>query len=315
MNKILNLVLAIYLIVCLSACDKADPEAIEGITESNYPKVDGSTSTHPLQQLIACKLLGQDYDWFFEPIKMHYTFFPLIDGEWDFASARTIKHSGTHKSFINLINGDADFIITARTASDDERRYADSVGVKLIETPIAMDAFIFILNENNTVNSLTTKQIQDIYTGKIENWSELGGDNTEIHPYKRNATSGSQVLMESLIMKNLNIPDMPEMEVSPTMWGPFQLLSNDVDGICYTVYYYKEFMARAEAVKHISVDGVYPDYNTLENGVYPYTTNVYAVIRGDLDNSSTAYNLYQWLLTEAGEKVIKESGYIPYRGL
>ena len=118
--------------------------------------------------------------------------------------------------------------------------------------------------------------------------------------------------MEDLIMKDLKMPDLPEMEVSPTMWGPFSLLSYHKSGICYTVWYYKEFMARAEHVKHISVDGVYPDINTIKNGEYPYTTDIYLVIREDLDNSSMAYRLYQLLMTPAGRKVIEESGNIPY---
>jgi len=78
------------------------------------------------------------------------------------------------------------------------------------------------------------------------------------------------------------------------------------------VYYYKEFMARVPEVKHISVDGVNPDSNSLKNRKYPYTTDVYAVVREDLDKSSMAYKLFEMLLTNSGQKVIEESGYVAY---
>ncbi|MGF1584569.1 MAG: PstS family phosphate ABC transporter substrate-binding protein [Bacteroidales bacterium] len=182
----------------------------------------------------------------------------------------------------------------------------------LLEIPIAIDAFIMIVNNSNPVNNLTTKQIQDIYTGEITNWVEVGGKAGIINPYIRNSTSGSQVLMESLIMKDLAMTDLPALDMSSTMWGPFQILSNDNNGICYTVYYYHEFMARAEGVKSIAVDGVHPEFSTLQKREYPYTTDVYVMIRKDLDKSSMAYKLFNLLLSGAGRKVIEESGYVPY---
>lgn len=316
MNRFLRLALVLLIFGFLS-CDKegSGPDKFEiyGITKSNYPKVDGSTSAQPLQTLIASKLLGIECDWSFDPVYMHYTLYPPYDDNESFSFIRKqIKNTGTHTSFINLINGDADLILVAREASEYENEVAENNDVKLIETPVAIDAFTFIVNAENPVNNLTTDQIRGIYTGAITSWEEVGGINEKIHPYKRNSTSGSQVLMETLVMKGDDMLDLPAMEVSPTMWGPFSLLSVNKSGLCYTVYYYKEFMARNEDIKHISVDGVYPDYNTLQSREYPYTTDVYAVIREDLNKSSMAYELYRLLLTRAGRDVIKESGYVPF---
>jgi phosphate transport system substrate-binding protein len=315
MKIIINLAIIAALLGSVS-CGKDEPDPkdfiINGLTKENYPKVDGSTSAQPLQTLIACKLLGISYEWSYNPMLMHYTLYPPHqDEEAFFFIINNVRNTGTHSSIINLIEGNADFIITARGASEPEKKVAKEKNVKLLEIPVAIDAFIMIVNGDNPVNSLTTKQIQDIYTGNITNWVEVGGHPAEINPYKRNSTSGSQVLMESLIMKDLKMIDLPAMEVSPTMWGPFDLLSHDKNGICYTVYYYHEFMARAEAVKSLSIDGVHPGYLTLKTREYPYTTDVYAMIREDLDESAMAYKLFQILLTNAGRSVIKESGYVP----
>jgi phosphate transport system substrate-binding protein len=302
--------------ICLFSCNKENNDvsfSIGGITKDNYPKVDGSTSAQPLQTLIASKLLGIDCDWKYDPMYMHHTLLPSYENQEDFSFIhQRVRNTGTHSAIINLINGDADFAIVAREASDDELAVAENKQVRLIQTPIAIDAFIFILNAKNPVKALTTAQIQGIYTGSITNWNQVGGNNAVITPYKRNPTSGSQVLMESLVMKDLTMADLPLMEASYTMWGPFDLLSYDENGICYTVYYYNGFMARNPKVKHIGVDSVYPDYSTLKSREYPYITDVFAMVREDLDQSSMAYRLYELLLTSAGTGVIKESGYVPY---
>ena len=313
--KNLRLLSIALLIIALFACKEEKADAlfvIEGITTDTYPKVDGSTSTDPLQKIIACKLLGCNYYWR-QQLESNGTWAIQPDYEdipYSFFADR-IKTSQTHNSFINLIDKNADFILSARKMSDDEKAYAANAGVTLIETPIALDAFIFIANPGNPVKSLTKKQIQDIYMGNITNWKEVGGSDAKINPYVRNANSGSQELMESLVMKGLVMPAWPE-EVLSSMMLAFTTIRSDINGLCYTVYYYKELIVRDNGlVNSIAVDGIYPDQNTIKKRSYPYTAEVYAVIRSDLDKASMAYKLYELLQTEAGKNVIAESGYFP----
>ena len=319
-----RIIFIIFLFFCANiiytSCDKEEEiEDIEspfisGLTALNYPKIDGSTSTAPLNTIIACKLFGFDYKWIQSSHNGVWNVEPNFKWHADNFSDK-IKSSQTHNSIINLIDKKADVILSARKMSPDEKKYADDMGVSLIETPIALDAFIFIAHPDNPIESLTTKQIQDIYTGKITDWKEVGlQHNVEIKPYVRNPYSGSQELMESLVMKDLEfmeyLPTSYEVVIF-TMQGAFEFVSVEVNSICYTVYYYKEQMIRKEPfVKSISVNGIYPDKQTISNKTYPYVAEVYAVIRTDLDNSSMAYRLYEWLQTEEGKQVISESGYI-----
>ncbi|MDR2914654.1 MAG: substrate-binding domain-containing protein [Tannerella sp.] len=296
------------------SCSKEENEnfRIEGLTMENYPFVDGSTSTAPLNNLIACKLLGYKYEW--QQAWVANGLWQLTtDLPYEFVSER-IKSSQTHNSFINLIDNKAEIILSARKMSDDEKQYAENAGVTLIETPVALDAFIFITNKENKIKSLTINQIQDIYTSKIRNWQEVGGSDNPINPYVRNANSGSQELMESLVMKNIEISIFPEDYESeiPGMLPVFSTLRNDVNGLCYTVYYYKEQLVREDVVKSLAVNGIYPDKKTIKRKEYPLVAEVYAVIRSDLDKSSAAYKIYELLQTKEGKVWIEESGYIPY---
>lgn len=309
--RVIGIFLVGFFLLCCGNKDIAPPLTLEGITQENYPRVDGSTSLEPLQTLIACKLLGGRYQWVQAlhsdntwMLRPDYNDIPL-----DFFKER-IKTSQTHNSFINLIDKKADLTLSARKMSKDEKAYADKMGVTLIETPIALDALVFLLNPANGVKSLTSKQIQDIYLGKLTNWKDAGGKDAKINPYIRNANSGSQELMESLVVPGQELPDWPQ-EIISSMLQAFTTIRNDVNGICFTVYYYKESIVRDNTnVKSLAVNGISPDKKSISSKTYPYTAEVYAVIRSDLDPGSMAYRLYELLQTPAGKNVIRESGYI-----
>jgi len=318
----LTAALVLSAMIFYTSCDKEEFEfvGIDDISFDNYPRVDGSTSTEPLNTLIACKLLGWSYEW--RPFMAGNGIWELIPiGEeipGNFFGER-IKSSQTHNSIINLIDNRTDIIISARKMSADEKHYAENLGVSLIETPIALDALDFLLNKQNPINSLTVKQIQDIYTGNITNWNELGGADEVIKPFIRNANSGSQEMMKEIVMDNAGMLDWEIAytdEIISTMTMVYQELSMYQNGICFTPHYYKEYIIRnttagADNVKSISINGIYPDANSIKNKTYPFVANVYVCIRSDTDPNSMTYKLYEWLQSSSGKDVIKESGYVP----
>ncbi|MDR0683330.1 MAG: substrate-binding domain-containing protein [Dysgonamonadaceae bacterium] len=323
--KQINLIWLVSLLLffsCINEKINADDEqnTIEGITPDNYPRVDGSTSTEPLNTLIACKLLGWNYEWqksvFGNGI---WRLVPRAESIPENFFTERVKSTQTHNAILNLIDNRTDIIISARKMSENEKDYAQSTGVSLIETPVALDALVFLLNRQNTVNSLTVRQIQDIYLGYTTHWDEVGGTNEEIKPFIRNANSGSQEMMKEIVMNNTGMPDWTvgytDDEIIPVMAAVYMELAMYQNGICFTPHYYKEYIIRdavgAEFVKSIAIDGIYPDAYSIKNKTYPFVANVYVSIRSDLDHNTMAYKLYEWLQTQAGKDVISESGYIP----
>jgi phosphate transport system substrate-binding protein len=309
-------IIYILVILLLNSCpiDDIDPHLriIEGFTFDNYPKMDGSTSAYPLNVLIACKLLGIKYEWA-EDNNLGWNIEPVLNSKKNSEKfAELVKSSQTHQSFVNLVDKKADVILTARKMSPNEKAYADTAGVSLLETPIALDAFVFIIHPSNPITTLAIEQIRNIYTGKVTDWDEVGGNASPIQPFVRNTDSGSQEVMESLVMKDLDISDFPvSYETVFTMTGAFEKVSSNPDAICYTFYYYKEFILKKAKTKSSAIEGIQPGKDTINNSTYPLSTELYAVIRSDLDKSSTAYKLYEFLQTEKGKEVITESGYLP----
>lgn len=316
-----------FILFVFTSCEKINTDStfIEGLSIENYPIIDGSTSTMPLNRVIACELMGLNYQWQENKNSSSgstWSIEPKIKNNLKRRFDQLVLSSQTHNSFINLIDNKVNIALTARRMSPDEIEYATSKGATLIETPIALDAFIFIVNPHNPIESLTTENIQDIYTGKKMNWTDFGvvvfpgiPDLSAIQPFIRNPNSGSQELMDLLIMKDLQYIDLPiyKENLIFTMAGLIDAIAGNSLAIGYTVYYYNEFIIRPDNnfLKTIAIEGVKPNEQSITNRLYPYTTEVYAVIRSDTDDSSMTYKVYEWLQTAEGKKTISNSGYIP----
>lgn len=297
----------------LSACQPAAPQSPPSqavrpeISAQNFPALDSSTSAEPILAGIVCEFLNVPCAWVEWPLSGGRRWMPKMSaevGEFD-----GYKVSGTHEAYLNLIRGEADLIIAARKPSADEWVEAAVYDVNLEIQPVALDAFIFIVNEENPAAYLTTEQIRAIYTGKLKDWKDAGGPAGEIHPYQRDRNSGSQELMISLVMRSTPMIDAPDM-ILPTMFAPFYAVSEDLLGIGYSIFFYEQNLAPVEEkVKPIGVDGVYPDPKTIARQEYPYTTEVYAVIR----KGETGLNrrLMDWLRSPDGQALVAQTGYVP----
>jgi len=294
------------------------PEMVEHstITAHSYPRVDGSTSTLPLQVMIACTLLDVRCAWnegdFFDTALRIAPVDYLVASDQNEAIFK-LNHSGTHGAYNYLVEKNADLILVAREPSDDELVAAENEGVELDLRPVALDAFVFLVHSDNPVQSLTLQQIRDIYTGRITNWAAVGGLDAEIHTYQRNPNSGSQELMEKLVMRGEAMLDSTDM-ILLSMMGPFSVIRYDPLGIGYSVYFYAANIYPEERVKMLAIDGIRPAPVTISGHTYPLVTQVYAVLREDTPGGHPARVLRDLLRSREGQKAVEASGYVGFLG-
>ena len=290
---------------------------IEGLTVENFPVIDGSDSTQPLRTLLAVTLtLGHRCVWVpwvtDGSMRLNVSYNDLTEEQ--IARYRVLheklKINNTHPSYQNLIDGTVDLIICARESSEDEINYAKDKGVTLIEKPIGLDSFAFLLNRNNSVVNLSHEQIVAIYSGQITNWSQVGGNDTTIVAYTRNRNSGSQEKMEKLVMQGVPMVDNPELRGGSMMW-PYLSIMAQTYGIAYSPYYYYLNMSDSyDQVRAICVNGVPPTRKYIRNREYPYVSEIYACIRSDEPADSYAHKVFDYLTTTDGKKIIETSGYV-----
>lgn len=263
------------------------------MTEEEFPKVDGATAMLPMVGEITKAVLG-------------YT---------DEQAQKYLDENTQGKSakvYASLIKKEKDLIFVSEP-SDDILRQAKEANVEFDMTGIGRDGFVFIVNKDNPVNSLTIEQIQKIYTGEITNWKQVGGNDEEIVAYQREQNSGSQNLMEKMVMKGTKMKDAPSGLKIESMEGLIDSVAKSYDGgsasIGYSIYLYAKEQYVKDNVKFLSINGVYPSDETIANGTYPLSKIVYAVTRKDVPQDSSVRTLTKWLLTDEGQKIVVAGGY------
>ena len=325
LRLILGLVVLLSAVAACGDNDSADDSGTTSTTTTevpavdpaeiavSYPAVDGSTSAWSLQNHIACFILEVECDWvltFSENTPRLIG--PLDEGEIE-ESIWDIEHNGTHGSFVNLIEESTDLILVAREPYEDELDLAAANGVGLDVRPVARDAFVFIAHTDAPVDDLSIDNVRAIYSGEIISWDQVRPDGPDeiIRTYVRNTSSGSQQLMEELVMGDTPMVETSQELVLISMLQPINRLSNDPLGIGYSVYFYAAHIFPAPGVRMLAIDGVAPSAETIADGSYPYVTDVYVVVRNGEPEDSSALLLRDWLLTDDGQEVVASSGYIP----
>jgi phosphate transport system substrate-binding protein len=284
------------------------PVELPLVASDGFPRIDGSTSAAPLGAEIICAMMDVPCEWVEFIDGNRYLMPDLSDYQGEFPG---FGHQGTHSAYLNLIEGKADLILVARAPSTEEMALAEFSGVSFDIKPIALDAFVFIVNENNPIQELSEDEIRGIYAGELTDWEQVGGSAGQINPYQRNDQSGSQQLMESLVMKGTPMIDALDL-ILLNMIAPFYAVSEDALGIGYSVFYYEENMAPNEYIKLLAMDGIQPTVESIKNREYPFTSEVYAVVRAASSPSSLEMRLRDWLLTPSGQDLVAQSGYAPY---
>lgn len=259
-------------------------------TRANLPRLDGSTSTVPLAQAMCAVLLGEDQE----------------------QTAQLIHFSRTTQSYYNLMNGNADLLLAAEPTPEvmeelDQRN-------SWYMTPFAIDALVFVVNQNNPVDSLTVEEVQKIYTGEITNWSQVGGEDLEIVPFQRNQGAGSQTMFEKVVMEGAEPMEPPATWTSNSMEGLLNAVreyDNSAAALGYTVYYYANDMEMARGLKVLAIDGVTPSAQAIRAGEYPFLNPYFVSIDKDAPQDSPTRILYDWVLGPDGQKLAALEGYVP----
>lgn len=224
-----------------------------------------------------------------------------------------LPYSNTRGAYQSIVDGERDIIFVV-APSEEQLQYAADNGVELEFTPIGKEAFVFFVNAENPIDSITVDQIKGIYSGKITNWSELGANGLgKIRAFQRNEGSGSQTALINL-MGSTPLMNPPKEDVSGFMGGIITQVAdyrNFANSIGFSFRFYATEMVQNNQIKLLSIDGVYPSEENVRNGSYPLTTEFYAVTRSDADENTRL--LLDWICGEQGQELIEKTGYTPIK--
>ena len=251
-----------------SAASEVPAQPILSVDE--FPITDGSTACIPLIAQIMADTTGLDLETARSAVTTNTT-------------AQAWRNLGLYGNNY----GDSVKLIIAYEAPESVKEELKADGDPLEQKAIGRDALVFIVNEDNPVQSLTLQQLKDIYAGTITNWKDVGGKDQEIIAFQRLAPTAMGELVDSIAEYN-----------------------NSANAIGFSVYYYIDQMYSKPGLRLLAVDGVTPSNETIADQSYPLCNEFYAAILQDSAADSPERRLYDWLDTDAGQDCIKKSGYV-----
>ena len=216
----------------------------------------------------------------------------------------TISESGSGNGVKSLINGACDIANMSRFMKDSEFKTCVEKGILPVAHIVAFDGLAVVVNPANKVSALTDAQIADIYTGKITNWKQLGGDDAEIVVISRDTNSGTYETFNELILRKKAVVKGAEY-VGSNGQAKTRVASTK-NAIAYVGLGFVD-----DTVKTLSVDGILPSAKTIVSGKYPIARPLFMFTNGYPKMGSAVYDFVTLHLTEEGREIVKDLGYIP----
>ena len=209
----------------------------------------------------------------------------------------TYDPTGSGAGIEAVKNGSADIGLASRALKDQEK----SAGLQ--ETTVALDGIAIIVNAGSKVADLTVQQIADIFTGKITDWSEVGGDPGAISCIGRESGSGTRDGFESIT----NTRDACKLDQELTSTGGvIEAVAGNPNAIGYA-----SLAAIKDSVKVLTVNGVAPTEATVKDGTYLVQRPFVLVTKEGTALSDTAQKFFDFAISADAASIISAAGAVP----
>ncbi|WP_374718598.1 phosphate ABC transporter substrate-binding protein PstS family protein [Parageobacillus toebii] len=177
---------------------------------------------------------------------------------------------------------------------------------ELIDHKVAGIAFALVVNKDVNVDSLTTKQIQDIFSGKITNWKDVGGKDEKINVINRPASSGTRATFEKTVMKDVKINEAIGT-VQDSNGAVEQAINSTPGSISYVAMSY--LIGEKKDLKTLKIDGVEPTIENIKTEKYPFWSYEYMITKGEPKDAVRGF--IEFVKSDEFASKVKEMGYIP----
>lgn len=228
-----------------------------------------------------------------------------------------VTGGGSGTGIAALINGTLDIANASRAMKESEIEEAKANGIEPVEYVVAIDALAIIVHPDNPVSRLTIDQLADIFTGRITNWQEVGGNDAPIVLVSRETNSGTHVyFLEQVVRKgSKDIKDIfaPQTLLMPSSVGITSEVRRNInaigyDGLGYVDPVHEKLIAVA---RDANSPYVAPSVESGASGEYPIARNLYMYTAGQPQGAIADY--VQWIQSPEGQKVVVDLGFVPLK--
>jgi len=216
-----------------------------------------------------------------------------------------IAAEGSTTGIAAIIDGTAQIGMSSRLAKATEESGAQAKGVKLTSVNVCFDGLAVIVNEKCPVKNLTAKQVEQIFSGDVTDWSAVGGAAGKISIYTRNTSSGTYSDWKELAMKKRDYA-----ATSQKMAGNEQIaaeVAKNAMGIGYVGLAY----VKAHGIKVLNVDGKELSDTTVRDKSWPYARPNFYYTNGEPQGETKQF--IDFTLGEEGQKIVRQVGFVPLK--
>ena len=226
----------------------------------------------------------------------------------------SVTGGGSGTGLAALVNGTVDIANASRRIKDEEMQQALDNGIQPVEFTIARDAIAIIVHPDNPVDQLTLQQLSDIYSGKISNWQEVGGEDRPIVRLSRETNSGTHVYFLETVLRlgdgsSTTLFSMDTL-LLPSSEGIINEVRQNPNAIGYDGLGYVPDDLKIVAVAEED-EGPYvlPMISTVNDKSYPIARDLYMYTAGEPTGAVKAY--LEWILSTEAQDIVAELGFVP----
>jgi phosphate transport system substrate-binding protein len=228
----------------------------------------------------------------------------------------SVTGGGSGTGLAALINGTVDIANASRKIKDEEMAQAETNGIQPVEYIIARDAIAIIVNPENPVSVLTLQQISDIYSGRIDNWQEVGGEDRPIVRLSRETNSGTHVYFLETVLRLGNKEDKTLFAMNtlllPSSEGIISEVRLNPNAIGYDGLGYVPADVKKIAVAKAAGQAPFlPSVETVNDGTYPIARDLYMYTAGEPTGIIKAY--LEWILSPEAQQIVLDLGFVPIK--
>jgi phosphate transport system substrate-binding protein len=226
----------------------------------------------------------------------------------------SVTGGGSGTGIASLINGTVGIANASRKIKDEEVKQAESKGIKPVEHVIARDAIAVIVNPENPVTQLTLQQISDIYSGKIKNWKEIGGDDRPIVRLSRETNSGTHVYFLETVLrlgdsKNKTLFSTDTL-LLPSSEGIINEVRQNPNAIGYDgLGYVPKDLKMIAIAKKAGEAYVLPSVDTVNDKTYAIARDLYMYTSGEPTGLIKTY--LDWIVSDEAQQIVTKLGFVP----
>ena len=220
-------------------------------------------------------------------------------------TAFDIAAEGSATGFAALIDKTAAIGMASRPAKPEEIANGKTKGVEMKETIVAYDGIAVIANTANSIKGLTKKQVEQIFTGEITDWSAVGGSGGKISVYTRNTSSGTYAEFKELAMKKRDYaPDSQKLAGNEQI---AQEVGKNANGVGYVGLAY----TKAGGIKVVPIDGASPSKESVLAKSYPYARPTFFYTNGE--PTGVVKEFIDFTVGPEGQRIVEQVGFVPIK--